>query len=215
MKKLTLTFDNGPSAEVTPGVLEILDKRGLTAWFCVVGHQLLQPGGTDLVRQAKAMGHRIVNHSMNHKTPLGEDLSAAHAETEVRAMHELMNAELGDWGERWFRPFGRGGALGPHVFSRASVSELSAMHYSVLMWNNVPRDWVDPTGWVDTALDNIAHTEHTVIVLHDLPTGAMDHLPRFIDELDSRSVEITTDVPADCVPMSVGSKTAALDPLTT
>ncbi|MGB7183974.1 MAG: polysaccharide deacetylase family protein [Burkholderiaceae bacterium] len=214
MKKLTLTFDNGPSAEVTRRVLDVLDKHKLTAWFCVVGQQLMQPGATALVKQAKAAGHKIVNHSMNHKTPLGEDLSAAHAQTEVRNMHDLMNTELGDWGELWFRPFGRGGALGPHVFSQAAVNELTAMQYSVLMWNNVPRDWVDPDGWVETALEKIARTEHTVIVLHDLPTGAMDHLPRFIEELNSRSIEITSEVPADCVPMSAGNKTAALDLLT-
>ncbi|MET8429863.1 hypothetical protein [Nocardia sp. NPDC004860] len=35
------------------------------------------------------------------------------------------------------------------------------------------------------------HGRH-LVVLHDLPTGAMRHLPAFLDELDARSVEVAT-----------------------
>ena len=37
MKKLTLTFDNGPDPECTPEVLDLLAERGVRATFFVCG----------------------------------------------------------------------------------------------------------------------------------------------------------------------------------
>lgn len=213
MQRLTLTFDNGPSPDVTAQVLDLLAERQLLATFCIVGRRLLEPGAADIIRRAVGDGHRIVNHSMNHQTPLGADPSTAHAAVEIRDMHELMTTTLGHWGAPWFRPFGRGGTLGRHVFSQAAVNELSTLRYSILLWNSVPRDWIDPTGWVDTALNSIGSNEHTVVVLHDTPTGAMDHLPRFLDALDSRRIEIDSEFPTECVPMVRGIPNSMIDAL--
>lgn len=58
---------------------------------------------------------------------------------------------------------------------------------------------------MNTALAQMEMQSHSVIVLHDSPTGAMDQLSRFLDEVDSFGYEITLDLPADCVPMIEGS----------
>ncbi|MDA1074189.1 MAG: polysaccharide deacetylase family protein [Proteobacteria bacterium] len=204
MKKLNLTFDNGPTVETTAMVLDELLQRNLLASFCVVGKQLESAAGQDLARRALAEGHRIVNHSLTHGTALGDDPSDAHANAEVDQMHDLMQTSLGDWGARWFRPFGRGGKIGPHLFSAASVARFADLQYSVLLWNSVPRDWVDTQGWVETALKDIQQQNNTVLVLHDLPTGAMLNLPRFLDEVHKLDVQITQELPRDCVPFEHG-----------
>ena len=210
MNKLTLTFDNGPSIEATPSVLDVLDQRGLHAWFCVIGKSLATPEAHQLVTETISRGHRIVNHSLTHHRPLGDDPSDQHAQREIVEMHSLMDDTLGDWGDRWFRPFGRGGELGPHLFSDASLATLTELSYSVLLWNSVPRDWEDPLGWVETALADVITQDHTVLVLHDLPTGAMNRLPEFLDKVDQLGVEITNDVPDECVLMRSGEETLAL-----
>lgn len=208
MSLVTLTFDNGPTLATTPLVLDELQARKLSAHFCVVGTQL-QTGReqVDIARETLARGHRIVNHSLTHGTALGDDPSLLHATREVTDMHALMAAKLGAWGEPWFRPFGRGGVLGRHVLSEPAVEQLRSLGYSVLLWNCVPRDWEDRRGWVDTALKQIDSQDHTVVVLHDLDTGAMDHLPRFLDALAARGDTVTTAVPDDCVPMRGGRRT--------
>lgn len=143
----------------------------------------------------------LVNHSFTHDTALGDDPSIAHARREVTEMDALLNAEIGDWGPRWFRPSGRGGELGAHIFSPPAVCELQSLGYSVLLWNSVPRDWEDPAGWVETALRTINSQAHTVLVLHDLNTGAMEHLPKFLDTLLEQRHTVTTALPSDCVPI--------------
>ncbi len=203
-RRVTLTFDNGPSPDVTPRVLDELASRRLSAWFCVVGSRLTSPEAPALLERMLAEGHRVVNHSLSHEVPLGDEPTPAHARREIAEMDVRLRSALPGWTERWFRPFGRGGRLGPHVFSQAALDELERLGYSVLLWNCVPRDWVDPDGWVETALADIAARDHTVVVLHDIVAAAMEQLPRFLDELQRSDVEITTDVPDDCVPIRAG-----------
>jgi len=207
MSLVTLTFDNGPSVKTTPQVLDVLKERNLTAYFCLVGLQLeAGQAQLDIAKDTLARGHHLVNHSFTHGVALGDDISDVHASHEVTDMHDLLEEKLGDWGIRWFRPFGRGGELGKHIFSVPAVQQLQALEYSVLLWNSVPRDWEDIDGWLETALADIDNQDHTVVVLHDLNTGAMKHLPRFLDTLLERGDTITTELPAACTPIIGGER---------
>jgi peptidoglycan-N-acetylglucosamine deacetylase len=210
MKKLTLTFDNGPEPEVTPLVLDILARRGLLTTFFVVGQKLLDPERMELATRARKEGHRIGNHTFTHSTPLGQMEDVAAAVTELERTDELV-ARTGET-EKLFRPFGGGGKLGPHLLNPQVVDFLHRNAYSCVLWNAIPRDWADPDGWVERALEQIASQDHTLIVLHDLPTGAMDHLDAFLDRAESAGVEFRTDFPEDCVPMAGGTDMVPLAP---
>lgn len=208
MARLTLTFDNGPTPGVTEQVLAALAARGLPATFFVVGDRLKQPGARELAAQAKAAGHWIGNHTMSHSTPLGRRAEPDHPQAEIAAVDALLG-ELAE-PQRLFRPNAGGGVLGPHVLSRAAVDHLTAHRHTVVLWNCVPRDWEDPAGWAARALAEIERRDWTLLVLHDLPTGAMDRLPGFLDEARRRGVEIVQDFPADCVPIRRGEIAGAL-----
>jgi len=62
--RIYLTFDDGPSAESTPAILEILDSYGAKATFFVVGYYAEDM--PDMVRTVAAQGHLIANHSFTH-----------------------------------------------------------------------------------------------------------------------------------------------------
>lgn len=209
MKRITLTFDNGPTEKTTPLVLRELKQRQLLAYFCVVGSQLRSEKQISLTCEALNAGHRIVNHSLTHEVPLGDNPSAEHARREIGDMHVLMDEKLGNWGERWFRPFGRGGAIGPHIFSHEALAQFDKLNYSVLLWNSVPRDWEEPNNWVGAAIADIEQQDHTVVVLHDIDTGAMQRLPEFLDLLQNDGVEITQALPDTCVPIRNGKPSFA------
>jgi hypothetical protein len=53
-----------------------------------------------------------------------------------------------------------------------------------------------------------------VLVLHDLPTGAMRHLDRFLGRLADAGARFRQDFPEGCVPMRRGRQTGALDAIT-
>lgn len=200
MQPICLTFDNGPEPEVTPGVLEVLARRGLAATFFVVGGKLRESPA--LAERAKAEGHRIGNHTLTHGVPLGRR-SAAESVAEIAETDALMGALHGP--DRLFRPNGGGGALGPHLLSAAALRHLKEHRHTIVLWNAVPGDFRDPDGWPLTARGMIeAATAPVLLVLHDLPNGAMRHLDRFLGGLLDAGAAFTQEPPSSCVPLRRG-----------
>jgi peptidoglycan/xylan/chitin deacetylase (PgdA/CDA1 family) len=210
-RQFTLTFDNGPWPGVTERVLDTLADRAVAATFFVVGQQLQRDGARPLTERAAAEGHWIGNHTMTHSVLFGDTDAPDAIEREIDAPQELIGALAHE--ARWFRPYGRGGVLDRQLLSADAVAHLERNGYSCVLWNSVPRDWEDVDGWVDRCLADVEAHDWTVVVVHDLPTGAMKHLPRLIDELASRDVDIVQGFPADCVPIDRGHIRAPLDHL--
>ena len=207
--KVTLTFDNGPEPGVTEHVLMVLEKQHILATFFVLGVKLAEPARRRLAERAHAAGHWIGNHTMTHGTPLGEIRTKGEARREILDTQKL----LGDLAhpDRFFRPFGGGGALGPHLLSNTAVEILKKEKMTCVLWNAVPRDWEDPRGWAETALAQCLLQPWTVLVLHDLPTGAMGRLRIFIDRVLDHGGRFRQDFPPECVPIRNGEVVAPLE----
>jgi len=176
----------------------------------VLGSNLAQPARRALAARAHAEGHWIGNHTMSHTVPLGEIADADAARAEILDTQALIGALAHP--DRLFRPFGRGGALGRHLLSRAALETLEREKMTCVLWNAVPRDWADPQGWVDTALAQCRATAWSLVVLHDLPTGAMRHLPDFLARVRAEGGRFRQDFPAELVPIRRGQAAADLTP---
>jgi len=207
-RKVTLSFDNGPEPGVTPLVLETLAKHSLKASFFVMGRKVATPEGRALAGRASAEGHWIGNHTYSHTQPLGElDRATALREFE-RAEQSLVWLEQRP---RLFRPYGREGRLGKHLIHPGVVERLVSGQYTTVLWNSVPRDWLDPEGWVTTALRQIGSKDWSLVVLHDQPSGAMKHLDRFLTALQESNVTIEQEYPDNCVPIREGRIVGAIE----
>lgn len=200
--RLTLSFDNGPDPDVTPRVLDALRARGVTAHFFVLGKHLVDVRGRRIVERARDDGHLIGNHSFHHGVPLGDDPRPDAPEREIAATEALLGPLVP--GPRRFRPFGGGGALGPHLLSRRAVEHLTAHAYTCVLWNSVPRDWIEPDAWAARALADCAARAHTLVVLHDVPGACLAHLERFLDAAAHRGIQLVAELPADCLPIVDG-----------
>ena len=202
MYDLTLTFDNGPDLDVTPRVLDILAERGIKTTFFVIGEKLADPVRRALTARAHGEGHWIGNHTFTHSIPLGEQPDRDTAQNEIGRTQ----SEIGDLAhpQRWFRPFGGGGNLDTRLLKPSVVDYLARNKHSCVLWNSIPRDWDDPDGWTARALDQCSRQPWTLMVLHDLPTGAMDHLERFIDRAGANGARFRQDFPPQCVPIRSG-----------
>jgi peptidoglycan/xylan/chitin deacetylase (PgdA/CDA1 family) len=204
--KVTLTFDNGPEPAVTARVLDILHERSVSSTFFVIGKQLRQPGAAAIARRAADEGHWIGNHTLTHSIPLAE-LDDPAARREIDETQEL----IGDLAhpDRLFRPFGRGGIIDWRLLGAHAVRRLEEGAFTCVLWNSVPHDWDDPEGWVRTCLDDVATRPWSVVVVHDLATGAMDRLPELLDGLDAMGADLVQEFPEECVPIRRGARTAA------
>jgi len=210
--RITLTFDNGPTAETTPMVLDALAKHAARAVFFVVGRRLETPALRDLAARAKDEGHLVGNHTYSHARQFGDMAAAADAIDEIDRTQALLGDLAGP--EKLFRPYGRGGALDQRLLSGMAIDHLKARGFTMALWTSVPRDWEDPDGWLDRALADSAANPWPVVVLHDLPTGAMAHLDRFLGALAGRGAELRTDFPEASTPILAGRQIGDLGALT-
>jgi peptidoglycan/xylan/chitin deacetylase (PgdA/CDA1 family) len=206
MHLVTLTFDNGPTPGVTDGVLDTLAERGILTTFFVVGERLAAPGARRLMKRAVGEGHWVGNHSLTHTVALGQ-LDDAGVDREIDGAEAcLVGLPRPD---RLFRPFGNGGAIDGRLLSGHAVRRLREGRFTCVLWNSVPRDWADPDGWVDRALDDVRATPHTLVVLHDVPGAAGPRLGELLDRLGEVGVEHVQEFPDVCVPIRRGQPTSA------
>ena len=61
---VALTFDDGPDPEVTPAVLELLERAGARATFFCIGKRAEEH--PDLLRGIRERGHGVENHTYTH-----------------------------------------------------------------------------------------------------------------------------------------------------
>lgn len=128
----SLTFDDGPSPEWTPKILDVLDRHQIKATFFMVGTAVEQ--FPDLVREIARRGHSIGNHSWSHRPmPLLDPRTLA---DEIDRAAEAIERATGKR-PRYFRP--------PWGFyTRRVLDELRARGYLTVLWSVSSHDWRNP-----------------------------------------------------------------------
>ncbi|MEN8159266.1 MAG: polysaccharide deacetylase family protein [Myxococcota bacterium] len=216
MRRLTLTFDNGPDPECTPAVLDLLKERGVHATLFVCGqgnrlHPALRAGRPEaraILERAKSEGHWIGNHTLTHTVELGTTRDPKVIEREIAGNEAILGA-LND--RRLFRPYMGGGVLCERTFSPPAIEYLREHGYTVVLFNCVPEDWARPDEWVDLALAKMESLDWTLLIVHDVARyGGMKHLARFLDAVEARGIEIVQEFPPDCLLMEKGELRGSL-----
>lgn len=167
--RIHLTFDDGPVPEVTPWVLDELDRYQVKATFFMVGENARRY--PHLVREVVRRGHVVANHTFHHcpghKKSLGNYLYDIHkARLAVEAPFSLTHSMAEYAPERIaagriFRP--------PHGFLRMSQLIALRLHgYRVVLFDLVSRDYdrtLTPHEVSRNVLDNVRHG--SIVVFHD------------------------------------------------
>lgn len=127
-----LTFDDGPSPEWTPRILEVLRRHQVKATFFMVGESVEKH--PDLVRQVAAAGHSIGSHSWSHRCmPL---LDARTLPREIDRAAGAFEKALGRRPQLFRPPWG--------AYNRRVLDELRARGCLTVLWSRSSRDWSNP-----------------------------------------------------------------------
>jgi len=204
MRRVTITFDNGPSLGVTERVLAALADRKVPAVFFVVGRHADTPEGRALVAAELAAGHRVGGHTWTHSVLFGQGEDSV-VRQEIDDTVELVGALGGD--AQLFRPYAAGGVMDARVMSPFGAQHLQDLGATCVTWTSVPGDWLSPQGWVETALADVSTRDWSVVVLHDVPDAAADRIGDFLDALLEMGVEFRTDFPEECIHIEGGRPT--------
>lgn len=87
---LYLTFDDGPHPQVTPKLLDLLERHNVFASFFVIGKNAQQY--PEILREIAQRGHSIGNHSYQHLTL--PRLSAAKQLTEICQANQIIESTI-------------------------------------------------------------------------------------------------------------------------
>lgn len=169
-----LTFDDGPTQDVTPWVLDQLKKYNAKAtFFCLGKNAEMNP---DLFERIKADGHTIGNHSYSHlkgwATPTGQYVQ------DVDFANGLLNSKL-------YRP--------PYGRIKASQIKILKQRYKIIMWNVLSMDYskrVSPRRVVNNVIDHAKPGD--IIVFHDSKKAERSlryALPRVLEEISKRGLK--------------------------
>ncbi|MEU3462353.1 polysaccharide deacetylase family protein [Streptomyces sp. NPDC006733] len=160
---MALTFDDGPSPQYTPQVLDVLRAYGVRATFFVCGDNVgLYP---DVVRRIVAEGHAVGNHSWSHPH-LGE-LSAADVRGQIQRTQDAV-AKVGGRTPVLFRaPYGD--------FADAALTVCADLGLRPISWSVDPSDWANPGA--GTIADRVLAGAATgsIVLNHDGTEGGDDN----------------------------------------
>ena len=79
--RVVLTFDDGPSPQTTPPILDALDEAGVKATFFLIGRNACRH--PELAREEVARGHTVGHHSNTHPSFTLRGFDEASAETDI------------------------------------------------------------------------------------------------------------------------------------
>lgn len=148
-KRVFLTFDDGPIPEVTPWVLDTLDRYGVKATFFMVGDNAARY--PELLREVAARGHDIGNHTRHHLQ--GAKVTTRRYLRDVSEADALLATPL-------FRP--------PHGWLRPRQAIALSRKYRIIMYDLVTRDYSRRLT-ADDVVDNVKRLSRdgSIIVFHD------------------------------------------------
>ena len=156
-KVIYLTFDDGPTPEITEKVLDILAQYEAKATFFCVGKNVA--ANPIIYQRIINEDHAIGNHTYNHLKGWKND-NATYI-NDIEKTQEVLNSKLTTYNSKLFRP--------PYGKLKPSQGKaLQKRAYKIILWDVLARDW-DNTISKESVLNNIINnTENgSIVVLHD------------------------------------------------
>lgn len=176
-KFIALTFDDGPSLEFTPKVLNILDENDVKATFFLVGKWL--PGKRALVQEMVKDGQQIGNHTFDHVKLVG--LPSDEIQSEIHRADDALADITGQTSFMVRPPFGaRNGNL------------LADIDAPVILWTLDPAAGKQVPGRKMAKFVLSRAKDGDIILLHDTTQYNLDAVEPIIDGLKKKGFTFVT-----------------------
>jgi peptidoglycan-N-acetylglucosamine deacetylase len=178
---IAMTFDDGPSAENTPRLLEMLKQRNIKATFFLIGQNAA--ANPELVRRILAEGHEIGNHSWTH--PQLSKLSDDRVTAEITKTQDAIKDASGFTPTLLRPPYG---AITPR--QREWIANQFGLN--IILWSVDPLDWKRPGASVITQRILSQVRPGGIILSHDIHKQTVDAMPATLDGLIAKGYKFVT-----------------------
>jgi chitin deacetylase len=181
---IALTFDDGPTAEFTPQVLDILREKNVKATFFLIGHKLKR--FPKIGQQIVAEGHALGNHTWHHwNNQMTEFTASREIEDTAALMYEVTGVKTS-----LFRP--------PNGFLNNGLADYALKRKdAVVLWTVDSGDWRGSRVSVEDMIKQVVEkaTPGGITLMHDAGgdrSRTVKALPKIIEELTLRGYKFVT-----------------------
>ena len=171
-KEIYLTFDDGPTLEVTNFVLEELKKHQAKATFFCIGKNVKKH--QNIYHKIQEEGHSVGNHTFNHLNGL--------LTKNTRYIENIQQASAYIVSKLFIPPYG--------MLKSSQARLLQQEGYKIIIWDVLSGDFdrsISPEKCLENVLKNT--TNGSIIVMHD-SEKAKDKiyfaLPRILDHFSQK-----------------------------
>lgn len=176
-KVIALTFDDGPSPEITPLLLDYLKQEGAAATFFVLGDWVEQLPA--IVARMAAEGHQVGNHTYNHR-----DLTKLTSRERRREISRAADAIKGILG---YPPSVTRPPFGAH--DEAVQADLAT---PLLLWSIDPRDWENEDAQYISEHVIERAQDGDIVVMHDLYEHTLEAVKSIVPALHTKGFAFVT-----------------------
>lgn len=177
IKRVALTFDDGPHPVYTEKLLDALKERGVKATFFVTGeHAELHP---DVIKRIHDEGHLIGNHTYSHIQLTSKNKEQF--QNELIQTNKILSDITGDEIQYVRPPYGS--------WDKQIETELNMFP---VLWN------IDPLDWCTANASRVANavlkkvSDNDIILLHDYYDTSVDAAIMVVDELQKQGYDFVT-----------------------
>jgi peptidoglycan/xylan/chitin deacetylase (PgdA/CDA1 family) len=195
---VTFTFDDGPSPQTTPDVIDALEKYNVPATFFIVSRRLVGKLGEKsrdvLARQVKA-GFTIASHSYSHPNLRGSN--AAKLTLEIDDAIRILSKESGKQIALFRAPFG--------ALDNTSRGWLKKRGLTESFWSVDTLDWqaTDLQRLRKKTMTMIIKQEGGVVLLHDIKPITAKLAPLVLDDLEAENCKRLADKKEPILPVAI------------
>jgi len=176
-KLVALTFDDGPSPETTPKLLDVLMEKDVVATFFELGFKVEK--NPEITQRVAREGHEIGSHTMWHQNLIRVTKGAA--EDDIETAKEVFREVLGKDVELTRMPYGN---------SNKFTAEIAGT--PLIYWSVDTRDWESLNSEAVVEQTTDAVYDGAIVLMHDIHPSTVEAVPEVVDELREEGYEFVT-----------------------
>jgi peptidoglycan/xylan/chitin deacetylase (PgdA/CDA1 family) len=178
---IAMTFDDGPSATLTPKLLDLLAAHHVKATFFVIGENVAEY--PDIVARAAREGHEIASHSWSH--PNLAKMSDEGVRRQLRQTDEAIKNATGTRPTLFRPPYGS-------ITEREKRWIHDEFGYQIILWDVDPYDWKRPGPAVVRNRILQETRPGSIVLSHDIHPGTIEAMPSTFDALEAKGFKFVT-----------------------
>jgi len=178
---IAMTFDDGPSATLTPKLLDILAAHQIKATFFVIGENVAEH--PEIVARAAREGHEIGNHSWSH--PNFGKMSDDGVRSQLQRTDDAIKSATGARPTLLRPPYGS-------ITAREKRWINDQFGYQIILWDVDPYDWKRPGPSVVRNRILKETRRGSIVLSHDIHPGTIEAMPSTFDALEAKGFKFIT-----------------------